>query len=132
MKTRLIVFVIAVLVFYAGQVSSGLYAQDYGHSRSTAGPVANAVRTDVPPTVDGVLNESIWGTAPAISGFVQHEPMEGQPPTERTEIRIAYDQTAVYIGARMFDSDPGAIRLGENRRDAGLEIRFQLKFFHSL
>ena len=121
MKIRLYVFVIAGLVFYAGQFSTGLYAQDYGHSHSTEGPVANAVRTDAPPTVDGVLSESIWDTAPAISGFVQHEPMEGQPPTERTEIRIAYDQTAVYIGAKMFDSDPGAIRLGENRRDAGLE-----------
>jgi hypothetical protein len=56
-----------------------------------------------------------------IDGFLQHEPLEGQPPSERTEIRILYDRSAVYIGARMFDSDPAGILLGENRRDANLK-----------
>ena len=68
-----------------------------------------------------MLNEPLWEQAPVITGFVQHEPLEGQPPTERTEIRILFDRTAVYVGAKMFDSNPGLIRLGENRRDADLQ-----------
>ena len=119
MKIRLVV--VAGLALYSGQISPELYAQEYGHTHSGEVPTANAVRTDVVPAIDGRLNEAIWDQAPPISGFLQHEPSEGQPPTERTDIRIVYDATAVYIGARMFDSEPSLIRLGENRRDAGLE-----------
>jgi hypothetical protein len=67
------------------------------------------------------LNEPVWDDAHVISEFLQHEPVEGRPPTEFTEIRILYDETAIYVGARLLDSDPGAIRFGENRRDAGLQ-----------
>jgi hypothetical protein len=55
-----------------------------------------------------------------ISNFVQHEPFEGRPATERTEIRILYDETAIYVGAWMFDCSAGGILTGENRRDANL------------
>ena len=55
-----------------------------------------------------------------ITGFVQHEPFEGRPATERTEIRILFDADAIYVGAWMFDRDPAGIRTGENRRDANV------------
>jgi hypothetical protein len=84
-------------------------------------PVAHAVATSVPPVVDGRLDDAAWDAARAIEQFVQHEPYEGQSPTERTEIRILYDRAAVYIGARMHDRDPSGILLGENRRDANLQ-----------
>ena len=67
--------------------------------------------------VDGRLDEAIWRDVPAITDFVQREPGEGAPPTDRMEIRFAYDDDALYIGARMYSSAPIQSPLG--RRDEG-------------
>ncbi len=83
-------------------------------------PTARAVRAVTAPRVDGVLGDSAWLTAPVITGFTQHEPYEGQPSTERTEVRVLYDQDAVYVGAWLFDSDATGIVRGESRRDVDL------------
>jgi len=96
-------------------------AQEYGSSYGADAPIAQAARSDTAPTIDGLLNEGIWKSAPVLRQFVQHEPLEGEPPHERTEVRLVYDRDALYVGAHMFDSKPGEIRLGENRRDANLQ-----------
>ncbi len=83
-------------------------------------PVASAAPTERPPVIDGRPDEEEWQRAPVISGFVQHEPFEGRPPTERTEIRILFDNEAVYIAGWMLDRDPSGIVVGETRRDASL------------
>jgi len=54
--------------------------------------------------IDGKLGESAWSAAQPITRFTQSQPDEGAPASQRTEIRILYDQDALYIGARMFDS----------------------------
>jgi hypothetical protein len=54
-------------------------------------------------SLDGRLDESIWQTAPAVTSFVQREPNEGRPATQLTEIRFAYDDANLYVGARMYD-----------------------------
>ncbi len=68
------------------------------------GPIATAVRLTSPVSVDGRLNEEVWSAAPAITDFRQSQPDEGKPGTQRTEVRFAFDEQAIYIGARMFDS----------------------------
>jgi hypothetical protein len=78
---------------------------------------AQAVRLDATPRIDGRLTEPVWRTAPAITGFTQREPNEGQPAPDNTEVRIAYDDDALYIGARMFARDPKAIRALMTKRD---------------
>jgi hypothetical protein len=83
-------------------------------------PIAQGVVIDRAPVIDGRLDEEAWGTAPTISDFVQHEPFEGRPATERTELRVLYDAAALYIGAWMFDSDSSGVVVGETRRDAEL------------
>jgi hypothetical protein len=83
-------------------------------------PTGHATRVDSAPVIDGLLDESLWDAAAPLEDFVQHEPNEGRPANESTEVRILYDRGAIYVGARMFDSNPAAIRLGENRRDANL------------
>jgi hypothetical protein len=65
--------------------------------------------------VDGRLNEETWQRANAITDFVQKEPLEGQPPTDRLEVRFAYDDRALYVGARMFSAEPIQAPMG--RRD---------------
>ena len=77
-----------------------------------------AVRAVTPPRIDGVLNEEVWRAAIPASRFTQLEPREAVPSTERTEVRLAYDDEALYIGARMYDSGRVTRRLG--RRDMDL------------
>lgn len=66
--------------------------------------------------IDGILNEAIW-TQPGVSDFIQSKPNDGKPATEKTEVWVAYDKKALYIAARLHDSEPDKIigRLG--RRD---------------
>ena len=57
---------------------------------------------------------------PPLTGFVQAEPLEGQPASERTEVRILYDDEAIYVGVTLHDSDPSQIVTTDTSRDAGL------------
>jgi hypothetical protein len=67
--------------------------------------------------VDGRLDESDWGRAPACEGFVQNEPYDGRPATERTTVRVVYDDATVYVGLKAYDAEPGNIAACLTRRD---------------
>ena len=67
--------------------------------------------------LDGKLNEEIWQQAPAVVDFLQRDPDEGAAPTHRTEARIAYDEGALYVAVRAFDSEPDKIVGILTRRD---------------
>ena len=86
-----------------------------------ASRTARAARAGAAPRLDGVLDDPVWASAPAIGGFVQHEPFEGRPVSERTEVRILFDAAAVYLGAWLYDGDPSGIVRGETRRDARVD-----------
>jgi len=79
-------------------------------------PSLLAVPTPEPPRIDGVLDEAAWQSANIVDAFVQQEPREGQPATDRTEVRVLYDRGHLYIGVRAFASDP--VVATEMRRDA--------------
>ena len=68
--------------------------------------------------IDGVLDDASWTFATLLDDFVQRDPFEVEPVTERTLVRIVYDDQAVYVGAWLFDSDQDGIVYGETRRDA--------------
>ncbi|MCP5112620.1 MAG: carbohydrate binding family 9 domain-containing protein, partial [bacterium] len=84
--------------------------------------------------VDGVLDDDIWREAQAIGDFVQAEPHAGQPPTEPTDVRLAFSDDALYIGIRCFDSVPKSIMATEMVRDARLyfddRVELLLDTFH--
>lgn len=84
-------------------------------------PVVQAARTATPILVDGRLDDEAWLRAEAAGGFIQREPDEGQPATERTELRVAYDDEALYIGVRLHDRDPSRIARQLARRDSEAE-----------
>ncbi len=84
-------------------------------------PYLRLLPTSVPPVVDGVLDDFCWQNAPVISEFTQVEPTEGAAPTERTEVRIRYDQDHLYIAVRCYDTEPGKIVATQMQRDADLE-----------
>jgi len=78
-------------------------------------------------TIDGVLRESLWQTAERVNGFTQRDPNEGAVPSESTVVYIAYDDAALYIGARLYDSDPDSIVARLSRRDENTSSdRFQV------
>jgi hypothetical protein len=66
--------------------------------------------------VDGRLDDEVWQRATPITDFIQKEPVEGAPPTDAMDVRIAYDDTVLYVGARMFSKD-GRIQAPLGRRD---------------
>ena len=93
-------------------VGSTLHAQQV--------PAATAAPVESPPTIDGRLDEGVWAGAPVLSGFVQQEPVEGRPVSERTEVRVLYDGDALYVGAWLFDQSSSSLRFGQTLRDASL------------
>jgi hypothetical protein len=72
--------------------------------------------------VDGRLDDSAWGVVPPLMEFVQREPVEGAPPTDRMEVRFAYDDNALYIGARMYSG--AGIQAPMGRRDEGDQAEY--------
>jgi uncharacterized protein DUF5916/cellulose/xylan binding protein with CBM9 domain len=69
-------------------------------------PQLRAVRVKVPPVIDGDLSDPAWQSAPEFTDFTQHDPDDTKPPTMRTSVRIVYDDTAIYFGAKMSDPQP--------------------------
>jgi hypothetical protein len=86
-----------------------------------AAPQAQALKITTPPRIDGRLDDASWKGAAEIADFKQREPDEGVAASERTRVRILYDQANLYIGAELTDSDAAAIRASELRRDNTLE-----------
>ncbi len=88
-----------------------------GEYRHDLAPRATAVRANSSIDVDGRLDEPVWSQATPITDFIQELPLEGQPATQRSEFRIAYDDDAIYVGAMLFDT--GALTGRLARRDVG-------------
>src|SRR5688572_25467815 len=82
--------------------------------------VVRVVRIDSPPVIDGRLDEAVWGQAEVITDFHQIRPGDGTEPSERTEVYLIYGDDALYIGARMFDSEPDRIAAPTVRHGQGL------------
>jgi hypothetical protein len=76
-----------------------------------------AVRTTEGIRLDGKLDEGPWRTAPAFDGFTQSSPVFGEKPSERTEVRVLFDDDSLYVGVACFDAEPAAIAAPLGRRD---------------
>ncbi len=68
-----------------------------------------AVRVAAGPEINGRLDDPAWAAAPAVSAFRMVEPTPNADPSERTELRIVYDENALYIGVLCFDGEPNRI-----------------------
>ena len=72
------------------------------------------------PEIDGRADDPVWSRAQPYTTFIQQEPNEGQPATERTDVRFLVDRATLYIAVICFDTSPGDIVVSESRRDASL------------
>jgi hypothetical protein len=84
--------------------------------------MAEAVRVDAAPRLDGTLSDGLWELAKPIIDFRQREPREGEPATEKTAVRILYTRNAVYFGIHCYDSAPARIVATELRRDVSQDL----------
>jgi hypothetical protein len=78
---------------------------------------ATAIRADQAITVDGRDSEEVWTRAPRYSQFRQFQPRVNVDPSFRTEFRVAYDDSNLYVFVRMFDPHPDSIMRALSRRD---------------
>ncbi len=87
--------------------------------------VANAVRTEEPPKIDGDINDEVWSKALLVKEFLQNEPYNLEAPTIETEVRVLYDDDNLYIAYNNIDPNPDKIMARRTRRDdwmAGFEF----------
>jgi hypothetical protein len=115
---------LAVLFALTFLPASPLFAQPTAADSASAAAqnVATASRAPEAPTLDGeVIGDPAWAQAAPITGFTQEQPNEGQPVSERTEVRVIFTNDTLYIGAVMYDSDPSGIIVSDARRDAPLD-----------
>jgi Domain of unknown function (DUF5916)/Carbohydrate family 9 binding domain-like len=101
----------------AQRQSSGARAVSQGGSNA-----AEAVRVDHAPKLDGSLADPLWESAKVVRDFRQREPNEGEPATEKTEVRIVYTRHAVYFGIHCYDSEASRIVETELRRDVSQDL----------
>ena len=94
-------------------------------------PSARATQRNGPIVIDGNVNDAAWAAAQPVTEFTQTDPEEGKPPTERTEFRFLFDDDALYVAAKLYDSKPVTTRLV--RRDEGFNsdmIHIVIDGFH--
>ena len=79
-----------------------------------------ALRIEEKINIDGFAEEKSWNSADIATGFIERNPTEGNPPQQKTEVQILYDDNAIYVLARCYDKSPDSIltQLGE-RDDIG-------------
>ena len=102
---------LALIVAFS--VGGSTFAQQPEGARKQARAVRVAAGSIV---IDGRLEEAAWSQAPAITDFVQKEPLEGATPSDTIQVVFLYDDAALYIGARM-SSEHAAIQSPLGRRD---------------
>ena len=122
--------VVALTLTFAGAASAqnpSYPTQSAGSPQTTTALASNVVlaarnmrasRASGPISIDGKLDEPSCQTAVPSSDFMQSYPKVGGTPTDRTEVRVLYDDEALYVGVRMFDSRPDSIAAQLARRDA--------------
>ena len=96
------------------------FSQDIGSGnglKEMKGQLLNGVELNM----DGIVDEAFWLNIPGNGNFLMQEPKEGGEPTERTEIRVAFDNQNIYIAVICHDSNPSGIKAFQKKRDASLE-----------
>jgi hypothetical protein len=109
---------LSLVIAFTFVIPSSLSAQTPATPDTSQRKVATAVRRNGEITLDGRLDEAAWQAAKPIGGFIQSYPKANEPAPDQTEVRVLYDDAALYVGVRMFDKNPKEIAAQLARRDA--------------
>ena len=114
MRTRnllLSLFILLLVLAPAAASSQDKSSIDYETARLERRLVAE--RCSAPISIDGVLDEPAWQSAPVANHFIQNNPREGEPATYDTEVRILYDDENLYIGVTAYDDEPDKLVIND-------------------
>jgi len=109
-KLHFLLILTVLFAFISDRAASGDNQQTIRASRITS-----------PIRIDGILDEELWKLAAPVTEFTQRDPDEGKPATERSEIRVVYDDEALYFGCMFYDNEPEQIVSRLTRRDNEIE-----------
>ena len=104
------------LTIYFLLLAGSSWAKDGGSDTVKRRDIA-AIRVYKAPKIDGKIDEDVWQNAPIASDFIQNEPNPGKKASQRTEVRVLYDNYAVYIAATMYDVSKDSIIRQYSQRD---------------
>ena len=110
-STRLVLTLIVVAVM-------GVWTSALAQAPIAQMSAVSIHESTLPIVLDGDLSDPAWQQATPITAFVQREPLEGAPGTMKTEARVAFDATAIYVSVHAYDPDPNRIMGFLTRRDA--------------
>src|SRR6056297_2753803 len=110
----MIIRVIGYLLVFLMLFSNSLLAQQPGPDKDK---ILEAAKNGKPPKIDGMLDDSTWKKAVTASDFYQYQPYNKREPSFPTEVKIIYDDQAIYVGARMYDPNPDSIYRELGNRD---------------
>jgi Ni/Co efflux regulator RcnB len=110
----------ALIATTSALLSAGAQAQITETVPATAQKQVRAVRVATPPVIDGRMDDAVWQQAEVITDFHQIRPGNQTEPSERTEVYVVYDDDAMYIAARMYDSEPDLIAAPVIRHGQGM------------
>ena len=115
-----IIRVVILIVLFAAYVP---YLYGIGINPVEKRKTLTALKIKIPPKIDGVLDDPAWEQAPVADDFIQYAPYNGKPATFPTQVRVVYDDKALYISAFMYDPHPDSIYRELGKRDADRDIR---------
>jgi hypothetical protein len=106
--------------------AGGAAAQGNAVLQDPGRKTVRVVRTPTPPVIDGDLSDPVWATAAVVDDLHQVTPVEYAEPEERTEVLILYDDNALYVAARLYDTNPAEITARNMRQNdnIGQDDRF--------
>ncbi len=76
-----------------------------------------AKRVEQAPKIDGVLDDAVWENVPVATDFIQNAPHPGIPAAKKSEVKIIYDDVAIYVAAQLYDDHPDSILHELSQRD---------------
>ena len=105
-------------------ISVQSFAQEVEKSIAIS-PIPEGTKIDI----DGRLFEDFWASVEPVSDFVMRVPVEGNEPTERTEVKIAYDKENIFMAVTLFDRDPSGIKAFQKSIDANIDLEDSFTWF---
>ena len=116
------VFGVVTTVMLVVQPTLTLAQPPTGIGSPSVPPSFVAVAIDGAPVLDGVvLGERAWAEAAPATAFRQTQPDEGEAASERTEVRVIFTDSTLYVGVVCYDRDPRSLTVADSRRDASLD-----------
>lgn len=113
---------VAIAVLLACWPAVGQTQVGAGTAAAPRAAVAVAVAAVGAPRLDGeILGDPAWANAVPETGFRQTQPDEGEPASERTEVRVIFTESTLYVGIVCYDRDARAITISDSRRDSSLD-----------